>query len=219
MEAHRGGWSKLIRAEVRKRLGTFLLDAKIVVDGFVCLMGRNGSGKTTLINVLAGLYKPDSGVIVVDGVDVTALEAYRRGLVVVNHNSYIPNMEVEDHLVYGRRLRRLGVDLEEVREVKSALGIDYKGKVGKLSLGMKMRVSLATAILTRPKAILVDEVFSTLHDSVEALRAYSELSKERGIDVLYTTQSREEAKLAQKIYVIENGKTRPAEGLEALRNS
>lgn len=204
----------MIVAQIKKTLGSFVLDANIVVDGFVCLTGRNGSGKTTLINVLAGLYMPDSGKIVVDNVDVTYLEPSRRGLVVVNYGSYIPTMDVEDHLVYGRRLRGLPVEREEVEAVRSALGISYGGKVGKLSLGMKMRVSLATAVLSAPKGILVDEAFSALHDSAEALKQYRILTKQRGIDVLYTTQSREDASVADKSYVIEEGRVRSTQNTQ-----
>jgi len=170
-------------------------------------MGKNGSGKTTLINTLAGFYEVDSGRIVVNGVDVTGLEAYRRGIVVVNHNSHLPNMEVDDHLVYGLKLKGLSTDRKRLELVKSSLGINYNGKVGKLSLGMKLRVALATALLSTPKAILVDEVFSSLHDSVKALEAYKRLSGEWGIDVLYTTQSADEGKVADKLYLIESGRT------------
>ncbi len=179
-----------------------------MVDGFVCLMGKNGSGKTTLINTLAGFYDVDGGSIVVDGVDVARLEAYRRGIVVVNHNSHLPNMEVEDHLVYGLKLKGLSVDRAGVELVKSSLGINYHGKVGKLSLGMKIRVALATALLSRPKAILADEVFSSLHDSVAVLESYKKLSREWGVDVLYTTQSVDEGRVADKLYLIEAGTTR-----------
>ncbi|MEM0321566.1 MAG: ATP-binding cassette domain-containing protein [Thermoprotei archaeon] len=186
----------------------FTLEAQVVIDGFVCLMGRNGSGKTSLINTLAGFYKVDSGRIVVNGVDVTRLEAYRRGIVVVNHNSFLPHMDVDDHLVYGLKVRGLRVNVDEVQIVKSALGVDYRGKVGKLSLGMKMRVALATAILSRPSGILVDEVFSNLHNPLEALKEYKKLSGDRGIDVLYTTQSKEEGEVAETLYLIEGGKTK-----------
>jgi ABC-type multidrug transport system ATPase subunit len=170
-------------------------------------MGKNGSGKTTLINTLAGFYEVDSGSIVVNGVDVTGLEVHRRGIVLVNHNSHLPNMEVDDHLVYGLKLKGLSTDRGRLELVKSSLGINYSGKVGKLSLGMKLRVALATALLSTPKAILVDEVFSSLHDSVKALEAYKRLSGEWGIDVLYTTQSADEGKVADKLYLIESGRT------------
>ncbi len=194
--------------DVTKSLGGFRLEAHMVVEGLTCLVGKNGSGKTTLINIIAGFYRPDSGAIFVDGVDVTHVDVHRRGIAVVNHNSYLANMDVDAHITYGMRLRGLSVDPRTLVEAKRALGIDYTGKVGSLSLGMKMRVALCTALLSGCKSILVDEAFSTLDDSVSIIKTYRQLALERGIDVLYATQSRDEAEVADTVYLMEGGAAR-----------
>src|SRR5271156_2179841 len=125
----------MIEATVRKNYDEFSLDATMVDSGFVCLAGRNGSGKTTLLKIIGGLAKPDGGRVKINGGDVTALPLERRGVVMVTPASSIPNMQVDGHLRWGAGLKGAEVGKERLDEVKGALGIDFRGKVGKLSLG------------------------------------------------------------------------------------
>ena len=76
-----------------------------------------------------------------------------------------------------------------------------------LSLGMRERVSLATALLASPKAILVDEAFSNIHDREAFIAAYRRLASESAIDVIFTTQEESDGRLADHLYVITEGKT------------
>ena len=96
-----------------------------------------------------------------------------------------------------------GVEIgeERLQAVKEALGIDFQGKVGKLSLGMRERVSLATALLSAPAAILVDEAFSNLHEREEFIAAYRKLTTDAGIDVVFSTQDESDGRLAEHLYV------------------
>ena len=86
----------------------------------------------------------------------------KKQVVLVTPESYVPNLAVDKHLLWGAKLRKKHVDHDEVAEVKKSLGINYQGKVSKLSLGMKERVSLATALIASPKVILVDEAFGNI---------------------------------------------------------
>jgi ABC-type multidrug transport system ATPase subunit len=90
--------------------------------------------------------------------------------------------------------------------VKDALRIDFRGKVGKLSLGMRERVALATALLSGPDGILVDEAFSNLHGREGFIAAYRKLADDAGIDVLFSTQDESDGRLAEHLYVIEDGR-------------
>lgn len=196
----------LIRAAVQKRLGHFSLNASVEAEGFVCLAGRNGSGKTTLLRVIAGLTEQDAGEVLINGRDVSGLPVERRGVVMVTPGSAIPTMEVDAHLGWGARLKGAAAPVEKLAEVKQELGIDFGGRVGKLSLGMRERVSLATALLSAPAAVLVDEAFSNLHDREEFVSAYRGLAKEAGIDVVFTTQDLADGELAEHLYVMEDGR-------------
>jgi molybdate/tungstate transport system ATP-binding protein len=191
---------------VQKRFARFSLDAAMSEGGFVCLAGKNGSGKTTFLRIVAGLTEPDGGHVKVNGREVTGLPIDKRGVVLVKPGSSIPGMEVDAHLRWGARLRRAEVSEERVATVKKELGIDFHGRVGKLSLGMCERVSLATALLAAPAGILVDEAFSNLHDRGEFIASYRRLATEAGIHVVFSTQDESDGALAQHLYSLEDGR-------------
>jgi molybdate/tungstate transport system ATP-binding protein len=196
----------MIEAVVQKRYGEFLLDAALADGGFVCVAGRNGSGKTTLFRIVAGLTKPDGGRVKVNGRDVTGMPLERRGVVMVTPESCIPGLLEDEHLRWGAKLKGVEVGEERLRAVKEAMGIDFHGKVGKLSLGMSERVSLATALLSAPGAVLVDEAFSNLHEREGCIAAYRRLAADAGIDVLFSTQDESDGRLAEHLYVLEDGR-------------
>jgi molybdate/tungstate transport system ATP-binding protein len=161
------------------------------------------------LSVLAGLLTPDSGFVKLDSKDITSLPVERREVALVTPLSYIPHLEVSKHLVWGAKLKGREEMMDEslLTEVRRRLGINYAGKLAKLSLGMRERVSLATALLSRPRAILVDETFSNIDDGEEFIRAYSDLARRFSIDVLFTTQYLEDSKLADHHYVMELGRS------------
>ncbi len=196
----------MIEAAVQKGYGEFSLDAAISEGGFICLAGRNGSGKTTFLRIVAGLTKPDHGHVKVGGRDVTDLPLERRSVVMVTPGSSIPSMRVDEHLRWGSSLKGVEVGGERLEAVKAALGIYFRGKVGKLSLGMRERVSLATARLSGPAGILVDEGFSNLHEREGFITAYRRLAAEAGIDVVFSTQDESDGKLAEHLYVMDDGR-------------
>ncbi|MDA4116477.1 MAG: ATP-binding cassette domain-containing protein [Thaumarchaeota archaeon] len=196
----------MIEAVVQKRYGEFLLDASLGDGGFICVAGRNGTGKTTLFRIVAGLTKPDGGRVKVNGRDVTGMPLERRGVVMVTPESCMPSMREDEHLRWGAKLRGVEVGEERLQAVKEALGIDFRGRVGDLSLGMRERVSLATALLSAPGAVLVDEAFSNLHEREGCITAYRKLAADAEIDVLFSTQDELDGRLAEHLYVLEEGR-------------
>ena len=193
-----------MEASVKAKLGEFQLAADIQCSGTTCLAGKNGSGKTTLFRALAGLI-PSEGAVLVDGTDVSRLPVERRGIVMVMPSSCIPHLDVESHLRWGAKLKGKILPPEVVAETKSELGIDFAGPVRSLSLGMRGRVSLATALFSAPRVILVDEVFSLLHDKDRFVASYGKLAADAGIDLLFTSQNEEDGRLAKQTYVMSNG--------------
>ncbi len=197
----------MIEAAVRKRFAQFSLDATMSDGGFVCLKGKNGSGKTMFLRVLAGLTRPDGGYVKVGGREITGLPVERRGVVMVTPASCIPTLLVDAHLRWGARLKGVEIGEERLGVVKGRLGIDYDGRVGRLSLGMRERVSLATALLSSPAAILVDEAFSNLHDREGFISSYRELAMTSGVDVVFSTQDGADGRLAEHLYSMEEGRS------------
>jgi ABC-type sugar transport system ATPase subunit len=196
----------VIEASVRKKLGQFKLDAELREGGFICLAGRNGSGKTTLLRIVAGLTKPDGGHVRLNGRDVTGLRVEKRGVVMVTPGSFIPGLEVDAHIRWGARLKGAEIGEDKFARVKNELGIDFHGRVGKLSLGMCERVSLATALVSAPAAILVDEAFSNLHEREEFISSYRVLAAEAGIDLIFSTQDEDDGGLAEHMFSIQDGR-------------
>jgi molybdate/tungstate transport system ATP-binding protein len=195
----------VIQVKAKKKLGDFLLDAELEDEGFICLVGANGSGKSTLLNLIAGLLKLDEGYVKIDEKTVSNLAPEERQTVLVTPDSCIPNLNVDDHLVWGAKIKKIEVHSENLGTVKEKLGINFSGRVSKLSLGMRERTSLATALLSQPKVILVDETFSNIHNKQAFMESFKQLTTKSKMDVLFTTQHFEDRIHADHVYKMENG--------------
>ena len=197
----------MIEVRAKKKLGEFSLDAELRDEGFICLTGRNGAGKSTFLNVIAGVSRlDDGGYVRIGSRDVTTASVEKRGIVLVTPDSYIPHMRVEKHLAWGANLKGATIDPAHVERVRSALGVTFDGKVQKLSLGMKERVALATALLSKPQIILIDESFSNIDNRGIFIFEFRRLCAESKLDAIFTTQFEEDAKLADHHYAMEKGK-------------
>lgn len=199
----------MIDVQVEKTLGQFKVVATFADEKFICLTGRNGSGKSTLLQIIAGIVAPDSGYVKLNSRDITKKPIEERSVVFVAPDSYIPNLNVEKHLTWGARRRGVGVSDEYLAEVKQKLGINFSAmkKSDKLSLGMRARVSLATALISKPELILVDEAFSNLDNHNEFVIAYRELAARERIDVIFSTQQKQDdSLLADHHYDMQDGK-------------
>jgi molybdate/tungstate transport system ATP-binding protein len=197
----------MLDVKVSLSRGGFKLDGEIHDSGFICLSGLNGSGKSSLLNVIAGNLHPDEGYVRISSRNVTALPQESRGVVLVTPDSLIPHLDVEKHLRWGAAAKKLKLDEPEVIRTKELLGIAYTGRVDKLSLGMRERVSLATALLSGPQAILVDEAFSNIDNRDSFVDAFRGLCREAGVDVVYSTQQDALPGTADHHYGIVGGKT------------
>ena len=197
----------MIELDIKKQLGSFLLDSELKDEDVICLVGKNGSGKSSLLNIIAGFYKPDEGYVRINSKPVTDLNVEKRQVVLVTPDSCLPNLIVDKHLLWGAILRKKHVDNREVLQIKDRLGINFQGKVSKLSLGMKERVSLATALISSPRVILVDEAFGNIDNRTEFITAYSEIAKQSEIDVIFSTQHLEDSKCADHLYQMDDGRS------------
>lgn len=198
----------MIEARVRARLGTFLLDAELATEGVTCVAGRNGAGKTSLLRAIAGLLRLDQGYVRVGGVDVTRAPMEERGVVLVTPAASLLHLDVDSHILWGARLSGRRPEEGEVDRVKKELGITFGGPVRRLSLGMKERVTLATALLASPRAILVDEAFANLHERDAFVSSYGGLAKERGVDLVFTSQDAADGRMAEQVYEMDDGSIR-----------
>jgi molybdate/tungstate transport system ATP-binding protein len=199
----------MIEMKVRVQVGEFRLYTELQGGGMICLAGKNGTGKTTTLRAIAGFLPIAEGFVRVGGTDITESPVEERDVVLVTPTTCFPHLGVDSHIMWGATLKGLRPRKEYVLRVKSELGINYEGTVGSLSRGMRQRVALATALLSSPRAILVDEAFLGLNDREAFVSIYGKLAKQAGVDVIFSSQDEADGKLADYLYVLNNGLSTP----------
>ena len=196
------------------------LSLEINEGEFVAVLGHNGSGKSTLAKLLNMILTPTSGKITVAGRDVTSEELTDEdvlmlrktvGMVFQNPDNQLVATIVEDDVAFG--LENLGVPSAEIRErVDKALSdlgmIEYaKHEPHRLSGGQKQRVAIAGVIAMRPKCIIFDESTAMLDPlgRRDVLNSIIKLNREMGITVVMITHYMDEAAMADRIVVLNDG--------------
>ncbi|MBC5767137.1 ABC transporter ATP-binding protein [Ramlibacter albus] len=195
-------------------LGGIDLDVK---DGeFFVLLGPSGAGKTTTLRVIAGLEKPDTGLVLMNGQNVTpAAPAERDCSFVFQQYSLYPHLSVYDNLAFPLRApsRRIAEDeiARRIERVAATLHIENKlaNKPTQLSGGEMQRVAIGRALVRRPRVYLMDEPLSSLDAKLrEELRVeLKRVQRETGATVVYVTHDQVEATtLADRIAILEAGR-------------
>lgn len=171
--------------------------------GLVLLTGRNGAGKSTFLLCLLGRYPVDGGYIRFNGEDVTGLPVEKRRAAFVNQSSFFGHMDVGTHIHWGSG----GMNSSDAKagRVTEGLGIGFSGKVDRLSQGQKMRVAVATAVLSSPRVILIDEALSNISDRLAVLSELKKMSEEYRFDIVCVSQDAEDSRIADHHYTIDKG--------------
>ena len=134
---------------------------------FLSLLGPSGCGKTTLLRCIAGFEPIDEGTLYIDGADVSALPAHRRGVgLVFQSYALFPHLSARNNVAFGLRLRKVKVrELEQrVTEALRIVGLEHLAErlPAELSGGQQQRVALARSLVLRPSIMLLDEPLSNL---------------------------------------------------------
>lgn len=183
----------------------------------VAVLGHNGSGKSTLAKLSNSILIPESGKVIVDGMD-TADESLsydirkKVGVVFQNPDNQIVASIVEEDVAFGPE--NLGVPRDEIRkrvdDALKAVGMyEYRfHEPHKLSGGQKQRVAIAGIIAMLPECIVFDEPTAMLDPKgrQEVMNTIFKLNREYGITVVYITHFMEEASLANRVIVMDNAK-------------
>ena len=181
---------------------------------FVTLLGPSGSGKTTILRMVGGFLSPDSGRILIDGVDVSGVPVERRPTAMLFQQlSLWPHLSVARNVSFGLELRRRpkAEIAARVHELLSIVGLADYGKrlPAQLSGGQQQRVALARALALEPRILLLDEPFSALDTKLRVeLRTFvRSLQREVGTTTLLVTHDQEEAlELSDRIMVLRDGR-------------
>jgi len=207
----------IVLEQVSKHFGKFVAvheaDFAIARGEFFAMLGPSGCGKTTTLRMIAGFEMPTSGVIRLEGADVSRVPPYRRNVnTVFQQYALFPHMNVWDNVAFGPRSRkvpdaelrtRVGELLEIVRLSEFA-----KRRPTQLSGGQQQRVALARALVNFPSALLLDEPLGALDLKLrQAMQIeLKRIQREVGITFIFVTHDQEEAlTMSDRIAVMSEG--------------
>ena len=208
---------------ITKRFGPFpvLSDVDLILRaGRVhSLAGENGAGKSTLVKILGGIYQPDSGRILKDGVDTTILgaaDARRQGIAVIHqHPAVFPDLSVAENVFAGRQPRRMGgIDWAamtgKAEELLSGLRIeiDVRVPVKMLSIAERQAIEIAKALSIDARVLVMDEPTSAIsRREVDRLFEIVERLKNQGAAILFISHFIDEILgLGDEVTILRSGK-------------
>jgi len=168
----------------RETGGIDAIDLVIGAGEKIGIVGASGAGKTTFVSLLLGLYRPEGGVMRIDGQDITQVtqDSLRRQIGMVTQDTAMFNRSARDNILYGRPVASEADMIRAAEQAEAHVFIqdlqDHRGRTGydahlgergvKLSGGQRQRIALARAILKDAPILVLDEATSALDSEVEA---------------------------------------------------
>jgi len=188
----------------------------------LALYGPSGSGKSTLLDLVAALLKPDSGEVLFDGLEISALSeegAARYRLhdlgFVSQQADLLPGALVIENAALKLWLSDPRRAQARVRPLLERLGLGdrLKQRAEQLSAGERQRLTIALALSTDPRLVLADEPTGSLDSKRgrEVLGLLREVCKERGVAMLLATHDPQAAAFADRVFELRDGRLRPYE--------
>ena len=188
---------------------------------YFALLGPCGAGKTLLLNAIAGLYRPDSGAILMHGRKITYLPAEKRNIgYLFQKDALFPHLSVKENIYYG--LKYHTPDKKYLDTVFQLLGIaDLLGRRDTVNLsgGEARKVALARSLAVRPRLLLLDEPLSFLDplSRAKVMQSLKSLNKQIGISIIHVTHDVQEIKgIAKNMAVLFDGAIAQAGSVEKL---
>lgn len=189
------------------------IDIEIEESEFIAIVGKSGSGKTTLLNILAGLEKPDSGTVEINGRDISSMNRdemaiFRRREIGIVFQAYnlVSTLSVIDNVLLPFILDGQNPDMKFVNDIMKSLGIYEKRNMlpHQLSGGEKQR----TAIAIKPTIILADEPTGNLDSrmSKDVMNMMKVISEKYSQTLIVVTHDESIAQLADRVIHIRDGK-------------
>jgi len=210
----------IIVRDVSKNFGDFaaLTDVSIEIPtgGLTALLGPSGGGKSTLLRVIAGLEKPDTGSVEIEGRDATSVPVQDRGVgFVFQHYAAFKHLTVRRNIAFGLEIRKrpkaeIAKRVDELLELVHLEQFAHRYPA-QLSGGQRQRMALARALAVEPAVLLLDEPFGALDAQVrKELRAWlRRLHDKVHVTTVFVTHDQEEAmEVADSIVLMAGGEVR-----------
>lgn len=193
------------------------LDLQVSNGEIIILFGKSGSGKSTLLNIISGIDVPDSGSVLIDGMDITKFSEKERTLVRRNKVGFIfqffnliPTLTVKENLLLPLELTNSNNTEERINSILSEVGLANRANTypDKLSGGEQQRIAIARALIHNPDIILADEPTGNLdyETGLQIVDLLDRVVKKKGKTMIMVTHSKDVIGLADKIYSLKDGK-------------
>jgi sulfate transport system ATP-binding protein len=202
---------------VVKRFGAFTavddVTLEVTSGNLTALLGPSGGGKSTLLRIIAGLERPDSGTVEIEGEDSTHLPPQHRNVgFVFQHYAAFKHLSVFRNVAFGLEIRKVpkAAIRARVHELLELVHLDqFADRLpSQLSGGQRQRMALARALAVEPKVLLLDEPFGALDAKVrKELRDWlRRLHDEVHVTTLFVTHDQDEAlEVSDELVIINNG--------------
>jgi general nucleoside transport system ATP-binding protein len=202
------------------------VDFALVKGEIHALLGENGAGKSTLMNVLAGLYRPDAGTILVNGKPVafsSPRDAIQAGIGMIHqHFMLVPSQTVTENILLGLDTPRFFINMSEYDRIVSDLGdkfglkVDPKAKIWQLSVGEQQRVEILKMLYRDAQVLVMDEPTAVLApQEIDGLFKTLRAMVAEGKSVIFISHKLQEVTtIAERVSVLRKGKM-TAQGIPA----
>ena len=190
---------------------------------FTAIMGPSGSGKSTLMHILAGLDRPSTGTVSIDGVEITRLSDKRLTLLrrvkigfVFQFFNLLPMLTAEENIVLPLRIAGEKIDSVRLNDLLTAMGLTDRRshRPAELSGGQQQRVAIARALMSQPAVVFADEPTGNLdsRSSHEVLNLMRDTVTDMGQTMVMVTHDAQAASVADRTIFLSDGEIVRDEG-------
>ncbi len=179
---------------------------------FITLLGPSGCGKTTTLRIIGGFESPSSGDVLFEGKSMIHLPPYKRRVnTVFQKYALFPNMNVEENIAFGLRIKKMNEKLIKEKVASMLKLVNLKGyekrDITSLSGGQQQRIAIARALVNEPEVLLLDEPLGALDLKLrkDMQIELKNMQQKLGITFIFVTHDQEEALSMSDTIVVMNG--------------